>query len=172
MQTTTGLNVPIPALLGAVTWLNASLVVLFLLVSVVMILIILIQRPQGGGLSGAFGSGAGSGQTAFGARTGDALTIATIGIFVVFISMAAGLNYAIRPSKPGAAATPVSTQSPPGTSAPPATNAPQPAAPPAEKGASPAPSQPGETPAAAPPSPSTNGAPGNAEAPPAPKPAG
>src|SRR5690606_36556084 len=55
--------------------LTNLLVVLFLFVCVVLILTILIQRPAGGGLSGAFGSGAGSGQTAFGAKTGDALTI-------------------------------------------------------------------------------------------------
>ncbi len=166
------LNASIPALLGAVTWLNASLVVLFLLISAVMILIILIQRPQGGGLSGAFGSGAGSGQTAFGARTGDALTIATIGIFVVFITMAAGLNYAIRPSKPAAAATPVSTQAPPATSAPPATGPARPSASPPEQGAAPPPQEPVDAPPPSPASPSTSEAPGHAEAPPATKPVG
>jgi len=78
-------------------WAVALLVALFLLISVVLILTILIQRPMGGGLSGAFGAGAGSGQTAFGAKTGDALTIATIIIFVVWLGFAVGLNYAARP---------------------------------------------------------------------------
>ncbi len=87
--------------LAAFDWLNASLIVAFLFLSVLMILIVLIQRPQGGGLSGAFGSAAGSGQTAFGARTGDALTIATVGIFVVFLVTAAALNHTIRPPKAG-----------------------------------------------------------------------
>ncbi|MEM8756960.1 MAG: preprotein translocase subunit SecG [Planctomycetota bacterium] len=77
----------------------------FLIICVVMILIVLIQRPQGGGLSGAFGSGAGSGQTAFGAKTGDALTYATIGIFVLFLIAAVGLNFAARPTVPAAQET-------------------------------------------------------------------
>ncbi len=74
------------------------LVIGFLLVCLIMILAVLIQKPQGGGLAGAFGSGAGSGQTAFGARTGDALTVATIAIFLFYILGAVGLNYTVRPS--------------------------------------------------------------------------
>src|SRR5262245_53140510 len=78
-------------------WATAIIAALFLFVCVLLILAVLIQRPAGGGLSGAFGSGAGSGQTAFGAKTGDALTIATITIFVVYILFAVFLNYAARP---------------------------------------------------------------------------
>lgn len=80
-------------------WLVMLLVILFLGVCVLMILTVLIQKPQGGGLAGAFGSGAGSGQTAFGAKTGDALTIATIIMFCVFVLGAVGLNYLTRPPK-------------------------------------------------------------------------
>lgn len=79
-------------------WLVGVVTVLFLLICVMMILTVLIQRPQGGGLSGAFGSGAGSGQTAFGAKTGDALTIFTIIVFVLFLGLAVSLNYGYRPS--------------------------------------------------------------------------
>jgi preprotein translocase subunit SecG len=86
-------------------WVTAILTVLFLFVCVLLMLAVLIQRPAGGGLSGAFGSGAGSGQTAFGAKTGDALTIATIAIFFVYICFAVGLNYAARPQE-GAVVTP------------------------------------------------------------------
>lgn len=93
--------------LGLAGWLSGLLTLGFLLVCVVMILIVLIQRPQGGGLGGAFGSAAGSGQTAFGAKTGDALTIATIGIFVLFLLSAIGLNYAARPSEAPAPAAAV-----------------------------------------------------------------
>ena len=75
------------------------LVVLFLIVSVILMLVILIQKPQGGGLAGAFGSGAGSGQTAFGAKTGDALTIATISMFVIWTLFSVGLNFALTPAK-------------------------------------------------------------------------
>ena len=91
------------------------LVVLFIFISVVMILIVLIQRPQGGGLSGAFGSATeGAGQTAFGAKTGDVLTTATIIIFLVFLSTAVVLNYAVRPSDGTSAATVSSTEPEPG----------------------------------------------------------
>ncbi len=67
--------------------------VLFILVSAALVLIILVQRPQGGGLAGAFGGAGGGGtDTAFGGRTGDALTVATIAAFVVYLLLAIGLN--------------------------------------------------------------------------------
>lgn len=71
---------------------------LLMAVCVLLILTILIQRPQGGGLSGAFGSGAGSGQTAFGTKTGDALTIFTIIMFVAFVLTSILLVFVTRPS--------------------------------------------------------------------------
>ena len=95
-----------------VPWYTILLAVLFLLVCVIMILTVLIQRPQGGGLSGAFGSGAGSGQTAFGSRTGDALTVATVGIFVVYLLIAVALNFLAKPSAYGPVVP--TLQSPPG----------------------------------------------------------
>ena len=69
--------------LGLEMWVKSLLSVGFLFVSIILILTVLIQRPSGGGLSGAFGAASGSGQTAFGAKTGDALTIFTIIMFVV-----------------------------------------------------------------------------------------
>lgn len=82
-------------------WLIGLMVVFFLFISLCMMLIVLIQRPQGGGISGAFGGGGaeGAGQTAFGAKTGDVLTTVTIGIFVVFLGSAIALNYLVRPPK-------------------------------------------------------------------------
>jgi preprotein translocase subunit SecG len=71
----------------------------FLACSILLVLTVLIQRPQGGGLSGAFGAGAGSGETAFGARTGDALTIATISFFVLWLVVAVGLVLVMSPPK-------------------------------------------------------------------------
>ena len=90
----------VPALLAVSPILSGLLGVAFLGCSLLLILTVLIQRPQGGGLSGAFGSGAGSGETAFGARTGDALTIATIGFFVLWLVMAVTLVFVSRPSGP------------------------------------------------------------------------
>lgn len=85
------------------------LVVFFLVVCVSMILIVLIQRPQGGGLSGAFGAGGagqGAGQTAFGTKTGDVLTWGTVSVFVIYVLVAIGLNYAARPDTSWATTTP------------------------------------------------------------------
>lgn len=65
----------------------------FIVVSVAMILIILVQRPQGGGLAGAFGGAGGAGaETVFGGRVGDALTWATVIAFVIYLGMAITLN--------------------------------------------------------------------------------
>ena len=95
----------VPLVLG-VTWWQMLLTMGFLIVSIIMILVVLVQKPQGGGLAGAFGSGAGSGQTVFGSRTGDALTIATISVFVVFIVSAMAMTILSRPVAP----TPVPTE--------------------------------------------------------------
>ncbi|MFG0260036.1 MAG: preprotein translocase subunit SecG [Phycisphaerales bacterium JB041] len=84
--------------LGASQIVVGALTVLFLFCSVLLILTVLIQRPQGGGLSGAFGGGGGAGgETAFGARTGDALTMATIGFFVLWLVIAVGLVLYMTP---------------------------------------------------------------------------
>ncbi|CAN5790266.1 hypothetical protein BH11PLA1_BH11PLA1_16280 [soil metagenome] len=88
-----------PLTLGLVSWVGV-LFILFLASCLLLMLTVLIQKPQGGGLAGAFGSGAGSGQTAFGTRTGDALTVATISMFVLYLVTAVGLNYAARPDGP------------------------------------------------------------------------
>lgn len=129
------------------------LVALFVIVSVMMMLVVLIQRPQGGGLSEAFGSASGSGHTAFGAKTGDALTYATITIFVVFIGFAVGLNYIVKP--PMAAAPAAATIAPtgPANGAAPTGTAPAEGTAPASTEPAktePAPAQPSQTPAEAP----------------------
>lgn len=89
----------IPLTLGEVPqYLLAGLIVIFLVISLIMILVVLIQKPQGGGLSGAFGASAdGAGQTAFGAKTGDVLTIVTVGVFLLFLIIAGALNLMIEP---------------------------------------------------------------------------
>ena len=57
-------------------------------------LIILIQKPRGGGLSGAFG-GAGGGQV-FGGKSGDILTWITVGFFLVFLIVGMSLVIVTR----------------------------------------------------------------------------
>jgi len=81
--------------LGA-TLLVTLMATAFVLISLFMILVILIQKPKGGGLSGAFGGAGGSSQAAFGAKTGDLLTLITTGCFVTFLLLAGGLTFAIR----------------------------------------------------------------------------
>ena len=81
-------------------WLGGGatlpLSIFFCTLCLIMILFILIQKPKGGGLSGAFG-GSGGGQAAvFGAKTGDMLTVATVICFVLFISLGIGLVYSTR----------------------------------------------------------------------------
>lgn len=91
--------------LGALSPMMVNMLVgVFLIICIMMILLVLIQRPQGGGLSGAFGAGggggsSGAGQTAFGTKTGDVLTWATIGIFVTFVCFAIFLNFVTRPDR-------------------------------------------------------------------------
>ena len=77
--------------------LTGFLLFLFILVSFFMMLVILIQRPRGGGLSGAFG--AGGAQEVFGSKTGDVLTWFTVGCFVCYVLLAMGLTWTIKPAK-------------------------------------------------------------------------
>ena len=65
-----------------------------LFVSFILILLILIQKGRGGGLSGAFGGSGGS--TAFGTKTGDVLTWATSILFGLFIALAVTLNLVVN----------------------------------------------------------------------------
>jgi len=112
------MSMPLVLALNVPPFVTGLLVVLFVLLSLLMILVVLIQRPQGGGLSGAFGgsSAEGAGQTAFGAKTGDALTTATILIFVLFIVGAVVLNFTIRPGR--AVVEPPAASAPAGSAAP------------------------------------------------------
>ena len=62
--------------------------------SVVMILLVLIQRGRGGGLAGAFGGQ--GGQSALGVRAGDIFTKITIGVAVVWVLVAGLLGISMR----------------------------------------------------------------------------
>ena len=68
--------------------------VVFLFISVIMVLLVLIQKGRGGGLSSAFGGGGGN--TAFGSKTGDVLTWATSVVFALFVIVAIVLNLLVN----------------------------------------------------------------------------
>jgi len=72
---------------------------LFLLCSVVLILVVLIQKGKGGGLSGAFAGGMASGL--LGSNTGDVLTWVTIGVVSFFLLVALVLDKWWRPTVSG-----------------------------------------------------------------------
>ena len=116
-------------------WLTT---LVFIVVSASMVLIILVQRPQGGGLAGAFGGAGGAGtETVFGGRVGDALTWATVTAFVLYLALAITLNLLdtsgpVTPPPTGAAAN----APPAGATPPPIEDGTAPG------GAAPAPAQP------------------------------
>ena len=86
------------------------LTISLIVISVAMILIILVQRPQGGGLASAFGgAGGGSTDTVFGGRVGDALTVMTVIAFVLFLGLAVSLNLVDSKPETQDAATPDTT---------------------------------------------------------------
>lgn len=58
----------------------------WMLTSVFLMLVILIQRGRGGGLAGAFGAVGGS--SAFGTRAGDTMTKVTVGVFLFWLLQA------------------------------------------------------------------------------------
>ncbi|UCD50916.1 MAG: preprotein translocase subunit SecG [Phycisphaerales bacterium] len=70
--------------------------VLFVLVSIVLILVILLQKGRGGGLTAAFGGGMGGGL--LGSKTGDFLTWVTIVLVAVFLGLAILMGRFYRPS--------------------------------------------------------------------------
>jgi preprotein translocase subunit SecG len=69
--------------------------VLFVLVSVILVLVILIQKGRGGGLSGAFGGGMASGL--LGSKTGDFLTWVTIVLVAIFLTLAVLMGRFFKP---------------------------------------------------------------------------
>ena len=90
--------------LAQISWTVRLLALAFVAVSVFMMLVILIQKPKGGGLSGAFGGTGGSDSSFVGAKVGDFLTILTIVCFVAFLLLGMGLTWAINPAENAAAA--------------------------------------------------------------------
>ena len=103
-------------ILGVSTIVN--LIVLFwVFVSIALILLVLIQKGRGGGLSSAFGGGGAN--SLLGTKTTDWLTKATIGTVLIFLLLTVVLNLVWKPKlsediqKPVKANTPLSDQSSP-----------------------------------------------------------
>ena len=63
-----------------------------------LVLVILLQRGRGGGLTGAFGGAGGS--SAFGAKTGDVFTWITVVVATVFVVLATLANFGFDESAP------------------------------------------------------------------------
>jgi len=70
----------------AATFVMKVVAVLFVVSAVVLILVVLIQKGRGGGLSAAFGGGMAGG--ILGSKTGDFLTWVTIGVAGLFLLLA------------------------------------------------------------------------------------
>jgi preprotein translocase subunit SecG len=92
--------------LVAASFITNLIAVIFLISSIVLILIILIQKGKGGGLSSAFAGGMASGL--LGSKTGDVLTWITIGAASIFVFFALILSKWWKPTINAAA-----TQTPP-----------------------------------------------------------
>jgi preprotein translocase subunit SecG len=72
-------------LAAGVPFLMKLVAVLWVFLAICLILIILIQKGKGGGLSGAFGGAGGAGGL-LGTKTGDFLTWVTIGLVIGFLA--------------------------------------------------------------------------------------
>lgn len=81
----------------AVSFIMNVVAVLFVTCCVSLVLMILIQKGRGGGLSGAFG-GAMAGGGVLGSKTGDFLTWVTIGLVGVFLTLALVMAKFYKPS--------------------------------------------------------------------------
>ena len=102
--------VSIPCL--AVGIIMKMVAVLFALTCIALILIILMQKGKGGGLSSAFGGGMAGG--VLGSKTGDFLTWVTISLVGVFLLLAVIMAKFYKPSvEDGDLTTQTSTQTVP-----------------------------------------------------------
>ena len=96
----------------AVSFIMKIVAAFFLLSAVALILIILVQKGRGGGLSAAFGGGIASG--ILGSKTGDFLTWVTIVLVGVFLTLAVVMAKFYKPSIGIEASTPPPTTVPTG----------------------------------------------------------
>ena len=102
----------------AVSFIMKVVAVLFMICAVALILIILIQKGRGGGLSAALGGGIAGG--ILGSKTGDFLTWVTIVLVGIFLTLAVVMAKFYKPtiSDFGEGAPPVTTAPPEPTRSP------------------------------------------------------
>ena len=81
----------------ALSFIKNIIAVLFVISCVSLVLIILIQKGRGGGLSGAFGGAMASG--ILGSKTGDFLTWVTITLVGVFLLLAVVMAKIYKPDE-------------------------------------------------------------------------
>ncbi len=79
------------------SWVQITLTVVHVLASLLLILLVLIQKDRGGGLAGAFGGG--SLGTPFGIRTATVLTKATAVLFGIVAVTALALLWLSKSSR-------------------------------------------------------------------------
>jgi preprotein translocase subunit SecG len=90
---------------------------LWFICAIVLVLVVLIQKGRGGGLSGAFGGGMGS--SLLGSKTGDFLTWVTIALVAIFLVLAVFMAKYYKPTISEFGSTTVAEQTQPPSSAPP-----------------------------------------------------
>ena len=101
----------------AVSFIMTVVAALFLICAVALILIILIQKGKGGGLSGVLGGGMASG--ILGSKTGDFLTWLTIALVGIFLTLAVVMAKFYRPTiRDYVTPAPVQTPQPTGSEEP------------------------------------------------------
>ena len=79
------------AVLGQMTFWQGLLGFAIVIMAGLLIIVILLQRGRGDGLSGAFGGSGGS--SAFGAKTGDVFTWITVVVATLVVVLAVVSNY-------------------------------------------------------------------------------
>jgi preprotein translocase subunit SecG len=82
--------------LTAMAGWTTALAVFFIGTCALLTLVVLIQKPKGGGLAGAFGGAGGGQQAVFGAKAGDMFTLITVCLFLLFLLLGMGLVYSTR----------------------------------------------------------------------------
>jgi preprotein translocase subunit SecG len=103
----------------AVSFIMKIVAALFILSAAALVLIILVQKGRGGGLSAAFGGGVASG--ILGSKTGDFLTWVTIVLVGVFLTLAVVMARFYKPPAgfvEGPPSTTVPVEAPPGQELP------------------------------------------------------